>query len=164
MYHLVALAFVCLSKMHGQSSIKYCSIFCPCVFYFSELTPNLLMTTIVETPSNASKWQMGFNSAFKGLRKLNLMFEFPCITSLYYIMNQQDATLALFISHCKITLHVSDAFCFHHQEYRLWNSAVTTDRGHPYWIYIIPTYDMHQWLLLQFLVLLMMDAESVRNM
>ena len=37
---------------------------------------------------------------------------------LYYIKNQQDATLAvLFISHCKITLHVSDAFCVHHQEY-----------------------------------------------
>ena len=35
--------------------------------------------------------------------------------------------------------------------------------GRPYWIYIIPTHDMHQWLL-QFLVLLMMDAESVRNM
>jgi hypothetical protein len=36
----------------------------------------------------------------------------------YYIKNQQDATLAiLFISHCKITLHVSDAFCVHHQEY-----------------------------------------------
>ena len=60
---------------------------------------------------------------------------------LYYVRNQQDATLAVsFISHCKITLHVSDAF----------------------WIYIIPTHD--QWLLLQFLVLLMMDAESVRNM
>jgi len=29
---------------------------------------------------------------------------------LYYIKNQQDATLAvLFISNCKITLHVSDA-------------------------------------------------------
>jgi len=29
---------------------------------------------------------------------------------LYYIRNQQDATLAVsFISHCKITLHVSDA-------------------------------------------------------
>ena len=41
---------------------------------------------------------------------------------------------------------------------------VATDLGHPYWIYIIPTHDMHQWLLLQFLVLLMMDAESVRNM
>ena len=30
--------------------------------------------------------------------------------------------------------------------------------------YITPTHGMHQWLLLQFLVLLMMDAESVRNM
>jgi len=31
------------------------------------LTLNLLRTTIVAPPSNASKWQMGFNSAFKGL-------------------------------------------------------------------------------------------------
>ena len=30
------------------------------------LTLNLLTTTIVAPPSNASKWQMGFNSAFKG--------------------------------------------------------------------------------------------------
>ena len=37
---------------------------------------------------------------------------------IYYMKNQQDATLAvLFISQCKITLHVSDAFCVHHQEY-----------------------------------------------
>ena len=37
-----------------------------------------------------------------------------------YILYKEptDATLAvLFISHCKITLHVSDAFCVHHQEY-----------------------------------------------
>ena len=41
-----------------------------------------------------------------------------CYSQLYYIKNQQDATLAvLFISNCKITLHVSDAFCVHHQEY-----------------------------------------------
>ena len=46
-----------------------------------------------------------------------------CLTVLgyctkYYIKNQQDATLAVsFISHCKITPHVSDAFCVHHQEY-----------------------------------------------
>ena len=45
------------------------------------------------------------------------MFEFLCIITLVYIKNQQDATLAvLFISNCKITLHVSDAFCVHHQE------------------------------------------------
>jgi hypothetical protein len=37
---------------------------------------------------------------------------------LYYVNNQQDAALAvLLISHCKITLQVSDAFCAHHQEY-----------------------------------------------
>jgi len=37
---------------------------------------------------------------------------------LYYIKNQQDATLViLFISNYKITLHVSEAFCVHHQEY-----------------------------------------------
>jgi len=46
------------------------------------------------------------------------MYEFPCIISLYYIRNQQDANLAvLLISNCKITQHVSDAFCIHHQEY-----------------------------------------------
>jgi len=31
------------------------------------LTLNLLTTTIVSPSSNVSKWQMGFNSAFKGL-------------------------------------------------------------------------------------------------
>ena len=37
---------------------------------------------------------------------------------IYYIKNQQDETLAvLFISNCKNTLHVSDAFWVHHQEY-----------------------------------------------
>ena len=33
----------------------------------SSLTLNLLTTSIVAPPSNASEWQMGFNSAFKGL-------------------------------------------------------------------------------------------------
>jgi hypothetical protein len=35
-----------------------------------KLTLNLLTTNIVAPPSNASKWQMGFNSAFKGLMDL----------------------------------------------------------------------------------------------
>ena len=43
-------------------------------------------------------------------------------------------------------------------------TAVATDLGHPYWIYIIPTHGMHQWLLLQLLAFMMMDAENVRNM
>ena len=33
----------------------------------TSLTLNLLTTTIVAPPSNASKWQMGFNSASKVL-------------------------------------------------------------------------------------------------
>src|SRR5215510_13160416 len=37
--------------------------------FYEELTLNLLKTTIVAPPSNASKWQMGFNSAFKGCMK-----------------------------------------------------------------------------------------------
>ena len=38
------------------------------------LTLNLLTTTIVAPPSNASKWQMGFNSAFKGLNSRHVFF------------------------------------------------------------------------------------------
>jgi hypothetical protein len=53
------------------------------------------------------------------IKTTNFMFEFPCIISLYYMKNQQDATLAvLFISNCKITLHVLDAFCAHNREYQ----------------------------------------------
>jgi len=39
-----------------------------------------------------------------------------------------------------------------------------TDLRHLYRIYSIPTHDKHQWLLLQFIMLLMMDAKGVRNM
>jgi len=35
---------------------------------------------------------------------------------------------------------------------------------HLYRIYSIPTHDKHQWLLLQFIVLLMMDGKGVQNM
>jgi len=39
-----------------------------------------------------------------------------------------------------------------------------TDFEHLYRIYSIPTHDKHQWPLLEFIVLLMMDAKGVRNM
>ena len=44
------------------SRIYYCT-----KFQGPPLTLNLLTTTIVAPPSNASKWQMGFNLAFKWL-------------------------------------------------------------------------------------------------
>ena len=57
--------------------------------------------------------------------KINFIFEFPCIISLYYIRNQRDATLAvLFINNCKSTLHVSDML-----NYRPWTSLL--DIHHP---------------------------------
>jgi hypothetical protein len=43
-------------------------------------------------------------------------------------------------------------------------TAVAIDLGHPHRVYIILTHDTHQWLRIQFLVLLMMDAESIQNM
>src|SRR5215510_156297 len=36
---------------------------------FQHLTLNMLTTTIVAPPSNASKWHMGFNSALKGMHE-----------------------------------------------------------------------------------------------
>ena len=42
------------------------------------------------------------------------------------------------------------------------NSTVLTELEHLYKIYSNPTHDKHQWLLLQFIV--MMDAKGVRNM
>jgi hypothetical protein len=48
----------------------------------NRLTLNLPTTTIVAPPSNASKWQMGFNSAFKGLIIREIKDPFLCITAL----------------------------------------------------------------------------------
>jgi hypothetical protein len=47
----------------------------------------------------------------------NFMFEFPCIIRQYYIKDQRDATLAVCLL-VTARLHVSDAFCVHHQEYK----------------------------------------------
>ena len=44
------------------------------------LTLNLLTTSIVAPPSNAIKWQMGFNSAFKALNSEEA--DEPCLNSL----------------------------------------------------------------------------------
>src|SRR5215469_10496073 len=59
------------------------------------LTLNLLMTTIFAPPSNASKLEMGFNSAFKGCMK-----------------NQQIHQLFIqFINYVWQLLHVSALHC-----------------------------------------------------
>ena len=74
------------------------------------------------------------------------MFEFPCIITVYCIKNQQMQLWQYCLLVTARSLY-----------------TLPLDLGHPYWIYIIRTHGMHQWLLLQLLILLMMDAESVRN-
>jgi hypothetical protein len=53
---------------------------------YSTLTLNLLTTTIVAPPSNASKWQMGFNSAFKGLSSASLSY--LCLVHIRALISQ----------------------------------------------------------------------------
>src|SRR5215471_7845158 len=56
------LGLICVfRKVHTKMQFKY--------YKTISLTLNLLTTSIVATPSNASKWQMGFNLPFKGCMK-----------------------------------------------------------------------------------------------
>ena len=56
---------------------------------------NLLTTTIVAPPSNASKWQMGFNSAFKGL-----MLSGWCTVPCYHYTVENQAAFHLSANTC----------------------------------------------------------------
>ena len=82
------------------------------------------------------------------------MFDFPCVISLYYIKNQQ---MQLW-QYC-LLVTVRSLYMFRTLPASIIRSDKNCRNSH-----IIPTHDMHQWLLLQFLELLMMDAGSVRNM
>ena len=98
----------------------------------SDVRYTVLLRRIILVPNLGSYWgvfkqtginpvnlrQLQCNEVFFWCDVMYFMSVFPCIITLYYIKNQLDADLAvLFISHCKITLHVSDAFCVHHQDY-----------------------------------------------
>ena len=52
-----------------------------------DLTLNLLTTTIVAPRSNASKWKMGFNSAFKGLKELLTFQQKPVYKRVVFVRN-----------------------------------------------------------------------------
>jgi len=54
------------------------------------LTLNLLTTTIVAPPRNARKWQMGFNSAFKGLN-VDVSTKSLIIRKCFQLINLCDA-------------------------------------------------------------------------
>ena len=58
----------------------------------------------------------------------------------------------------------SALYCWDESQFGHGIVQCATDLEHLYRIYSIPTHDKHQRLLLQFIVLLMMDAKGVRNM
>ena len=75
------------SKCHCKSNVifswsmifKLCTSACVCVCILSKLTLILLTWTIWRAPTNASKWRMGFNSAFKGLSISGTVLPVLCV-------------------------------------------------------------------------------------
>ena len=77
------------------------------------LTLNLLTTTIVAPPSNASKWQMGFNSAFKWLNKADAIRLFDAVEFVTLNTSACPSAFAPILPHFKLTSlrHDSAACC-----------------------------------------------------
>jgi len=83
-----------------QIIIYYFCLFC----FFLYLTPSLLTWKIRWAPNNASRWQMGFNSAFKGLRTPTTVvcipivvgvpqFDKPCSTDIRQLFTIFDVAI-----------------------------------------------------------------------
>ena len=77
------------------------------------LTLNLLTTTIVAPPSNASKWQMAFNSAFKGLM-LELMYVcmYVCVCVCMYVCMYVCVCVCMYVCVC-VCMYVCVYVCMY---------------------------------------------------
>jgi hypothetical protein len=76
------LMTVCYQEQDGTAVLN---VFLTSSQILTPLTLNLLTTTIFAPPSNASKWQMAFNSAFKGLKHIQVSCPYPCTTNTFSI-------------------------------------------------------------------------------
>jgi len=77
------------------------------------------------------------------------------------ISQSEEGTTTLYIAHPLATTHSA-----HHQAFKPiepWNNIVHTAIDSYTGFIISRTHDKHQWLLLQLIILLMMDANCVRN-
>ena len=75
------------------------------LFHQPTLTLNLLTTTIVAPPSNVSKWQMGFNSAFKGLMH-NFLYSLTICLLHYYPRHISSINMTIFRRKIVFTQHL----------------------------------------------------------
>ena len=81
---------ICLLTDHTtislqQNLLQKASLTCSFRNCITILTLTLLTWTIWRAPTNASKWRMGFNSAFKGLRHVSLLLK--------SVFNVEDASI-----------------------------------------------------------------------
>jgi len=99
---LIKIVFGCLCFLSAVCDVICSHILWTAVLYTNpalpnkgSLTLNLLTTTIVAPPNNASRWQMGFNSVFKGL---NIYYRHGCF-------------VCLCVCECNFTAVTTTLFC-----------------------------------------------------
>ena len=96
--------WVCHGVVHGMfvgNMLPNCEVpTCHIKLSFT-LTLNPLTWKIWWAPNDASRWQMGFNSAFKELTFIWAKYEFVDITAPSNINSQPDATIKIFIDNYK---------------------------------------------------------------
>ena len=74
------------------------------------LTLNVLTTTIVAPPSNASKWQMGLNLAFKGLNLIHEIILYYDARSKKHKINIKIHLIVWFIRHTTGMTHLKPVY------------------------------------------------------
>jgi len=84
--HQVGFALHDCTKMYGQQNRKFTRKQNVTSFPFQNLDLTLILLTwrIWRVPYNASKWQIGFNSSFKGLMTGKNNSSFVCYSGLTF--------------------------------------------------------------------------------
>jgi hypothetical protein len=58
----------------------------------------------VKSPNNISKWHMGFNSAFKGLNRLNILYNVVC--------EEEEETAVVYTRKYVVSVKESEEYMF----------------------------------------------------
>ena len=113
----------CLYAVYGEEIPSFFLTYCVCTSCIA-LTPILLTWTIWRAPTNASKWRMGFNSAFKGLIRqsggtCNFSPKHDCELSVLRFSQRCSDSVFWDMVHCRMTItyrRFGEACCLHTQD------------------------------------------------
>ena len=78
----------------------------------------------VKSPNNTRKWQMGFNSAFKGLSNYALR-KFYLVCNSWYVIPTTCTSHKVFLFNLIIALHVPGVVNTHPQEHKATSSTAS---------------------------------------